>query len=173
MKKTILCLALIYSIVMVTACPSKSGLERAFNESARIGELATVAAVTTGDFYRSGFLTLEVKDKIAAQLAKVVKSGQSFHQVLVAMKQKYGNNLNSVPKSELVDLDLLFSTEVIKPFLDILTTVGLLPPEMAKKVLLAFSLLRTAILAVSGIFGRGSVSYNFYRQHQEVNYAAG
>lgn len=172
MKKLILCLTLIYSLVMVTACPSRSKLERAFNESARVAQLAETAAVTTGEFYRSGLISVEAKDRIADALGRVVVNGKSFHRLLVGLKQQYGDRLENAPASALENLDLVFSTQVIAPFLEILNAVGVLPTATAQKLLVAISILKTAILTVSGVFGRGSASHQFYLKHSEVNHAA-
>ena len=168
-KKFVLSLTVIYSLILVTACPSKSDLVRAFNRSAAIGGLAETAAVTTGDFYKQGFISLEWKDDVASQLDMIVKNGKSFHKLLVALKAKYAGSLANIPKWEIADLDPIFSRDVIEPFLAILVQSGALPPEIAKKVMLAFSLLRTAIMTISGIFGSGSVSYNFYLHQREVD----
>lgn len=174
-RKIFLSLVVVYSLIMLTGCPSKKNLEGAFNASSRIGNLAEVAAVTTGDFYAQGFLTLEMKDRFAAGLAVILRNGKSVHQLLVAIKDKYNGKLNDVPKSVLADLDLIFSREVIAPFLGLLTQAGVLPDETAKQILLAFTLLKTAILTVSNIFGSGSASYEFYLHHREdyANAAAG
>lgn len=174
MKKIILSLVIVYSLIMVTACPSRSGLEKAFNESARVASLAETAAVTTGEFYSSGLIPLATKDRIADALALVVKNGKSFHKVLVGLKAQYGDRLSEIPKAELANLDLLFSTQVITPFLEILSNFRVLSPEIARKLVVAFSILKTAILTVSSVFGGGSVSYQFYLNHREVNaHAAG
>ncbi len=173
MKKTILILTLIYSLVMVTACPSRSKLEKAFNESARVAQLAETSAVTTGEFYRSGLITLEAKDRIAESLSKVVVNGKSFHRLLRGLKDQYGSRLDNAPASVLANLDLVFSTQVIAPFLEILTAIGALPAAAAQKVLVAFTILKTAILTIASVFGGGSVSHRFYTEHSEVkNYAA-
>ena len=169
MKKIILSLTIVYSLIMMTACPSRSGLEKAFHESARVASLAETAAVTTGEFYSSGLLNLTTKDRIADALALVVKNGKSFHKVLAGLKAQYGDNLTAIPKAELANLDLIFSTQVITPFLEILSNIGVLPPAIAQKLVVAFSILKTAILTISGVFGGGSASYQFYLDHREAN----
>lgn len=171
MKNLILCLTLIYSLVMVTACPSRSKLERAFNESARVASLAETAAVTTGEFYRSGLLSLDAKDRVAEALGKVVVNGKSFHRLLVGLKAQFGDRLENAPASALENLDLVFSTQVIAPFLEILTTIGVLPAAAAQKLLVAVSILKTAILTIAGVFGSRSASYQFYLNQREADHA--
>jgi hypothetical protein len=173
MRKLILCLALIYSLVMVTACPSRSKLERAFNESARVAQLAETAARTTGDLYQAGILSLEAKDRIAASLGQVVTNGKQFHQLLVGLKNQYGDRLDNAPASALQHLDLVFSTQVIAPFLEILRNVGALPAATAQNLMVVLAVLKTAIMTVAGVFGSGSASHRFYTEQLEAKaYAA-
>lgn len=166
-KKFILSLIIIYSLMLATACPSRKGLTQAFNQSAKVYQLGTSAAVTIGGLYDSGILPLAVKDRIADGLIKVAGEGRKFHAMIVALKAEYGSDISAVPKSKLAELDILFSSTVIQPLVDILSSLGVLPPGVASQVLLAISLVRTAISTISQIFGMGSASYEFHKQ--EVN----
>ncbi len=167
MRKIFLTLAIIYSLIIATACPSKSSLEKAFNQSAKIGNLAKTSAITVGDLYKAKVIDLETKDKIVSKLEIVVTNGTRFHNVLSALAKQYKGNVDNLTAADKSRLDLIFSSEVIAPFADILTELGVLPEATAKQILLAIALLKTALLTVSNIFGRGSYSYKFYIR--EVN----
>jgi hypothetical protein len=159
MKKIFLSALIIYSLLMITACPSKGALEKAFNQSASIGKIASASAITVGDLYRAGVISLDIKDQIAGKLGKIVESGARVHEVIKALAAKYKGQVNKITPSEQSDLDLMFSREVVEPFLDILTALNVLPPNTAKQILVAIALLRSAIMTVSGIFGPSSASY--------------
>lgn len=169
MKKFLLAAIVIYSLIFVTACPTKSNLEQAFNQSARVANLAETSALTVADLYRAGVINLETKDKIAKSLRLVVDNGKRFHEVLSKIKEKYKGDVNNFSAEDKSALDLIFNQEVIAPFAEILTELRVLPENAAKQILTAIALLKTAILTVSNIFGHGSLSYKFYAREVNAN----
>lgn len=170
MKKIFLSLLIIYSLLMVTACPSKGDLEKAFKQSANIGKVASASAVTVGDLYKAGVISLDTKDKIALQLGKIVENGARVHEVIKALAAKYKGQVDNISPTERNDLDLMFSREVVEPFLEIFKSLNVLPAHTAQQILVAVALLRSAIMTVSGIFGPSSASFTKFHA-QEVNYS--
>lgn len=170
MKRFILSLLIIYSLLLVTACPSKGALEKAFNQSANIGKLASASAVTVGDLYKAGVISLETKDQIAEKLAQIVTSGTQVHGVIKALAEKYKGQVDNITADERNNLDLLFSREIVEPFLAILTSLKLLSPNTAKQILVAVALLRSAIMTVTGVFGSGSASYTTMHAQEVTAY---
>jgi len=168
-KKILLAAILIYSLIFVTACPTKSNLETAFNQSARVANLAETSALTVADLYKAGVINLETKDKIASKLRLVVDNGKKFHKALSKIAEKYKGNVNNLSSADKSALDLLFNQEVIAPFAEILTELRVLPENTAKQILTAIALLKTAILTISNIFGQGSFSYKFYSREVNAN----
>lgn len=155
--------ALIFMVLFAlisTGCPTKKNLVTAFNSSARISKISETTALALLDLYNQRFISLEFKDRAAAKLALVNQGNERAYAAMMALKARYQGNLSNIPKSEISALDLLFSREVLEPFLGLLTDTGVLPPATAERVMGIFMTLRVAILAISNIFGSRSVGAN-------------
>lgn len=166
--RAVLIFAVVFALIS-TGCPTKHNLITAFNSSARISKISETASLGLLDLYNQHFIGLEFKDKAAAQLDAINRGNERAYAAMLALKAKYEGNVVAIPKSELSALDVLFSAEVLQPLLGLLTDTGALPPDVAPRVLALFAILRVTILAVSTIFGWGSVSYNLGERIKEVN----
>lgn len=157
---------IVFSLI-VTACPSKSAMEKAFNASAKLSQVGTQAAIGTKDLFDAGVISFETKESIAKGLRKVQQKGAEFNTILSELKAKYGKN---PPENELAFLDIFFNREIIAPFVQILIEIGALSKEKAQQVFLIVAGLKQIIYTIANVLGQfngASASFNAVKSRGE------
>ncbi|HEV7701392.1 MAG TPA: hypothetical protein VGO43_14265, partial [Pyrinomonadaceae bacterium] len=91
-----LALTVLYSMVLLTACPSAASLEKAKAESARIATYANAGVNLTRNLYESQVITIGQKDAIAKKFVFLADGGIAFDAAVNKALATYGSN---VPKT--------------------------------------------------------------------------
>lgn len=159
-----LSLLIIFSLFL-TACPARSDLVKAFKASEQLAVNTETAALAIGDLYQGKVITFEQKESLIAKLRIIAINGKRFHAEVKALAGIYKSKL---PDEKISALDIMFNSEVITPFLEILLDAKVLSKEASQKVFLVLAVLRTAVLTISNAFGKRlsySVSYEFYKEN--------
>lgn len=150
MKRIFTTLIILYSILLLTACPSAS-LKKAQDSSARVATYANAGVNLTRNLFTSNVITLEQKDQIARKFVLLAEGGIAFDAAVAKAIQVYGSN---APKSEIQKIFETFDSEVVGKFLDILASLKLLANRAAYGQVI--EAIRTAVLVVANVFGRRS-----------------
>jgi hypothetical protein len=159
MKKIILCLTLVYSMVFLTACPKETVLRRAAKASYSLSGLTVDVINATGKAYAAQLINLETKDRLARHLKTISIGGERFNQTL----KRYAEEGTEIPADKLLILNKIFSEEVVAPFLEVLNAIKLLSPEQSAYLNSAINGLRAAILIISGAFTNAGIETNARR----------
>lgn len=146
--RSIATLAIIYSMVLLSACPSKASLDKAKESSARVATYANAGVNLTRNLYSSNVISLEQKDAIARKFVLLAEGGIAFDAAVEKAIQVYGSN---APKSEIQKIFETFDAEVVGKFLDILASLKLVANRAAYAQVI--ETIRTAVLVVAGVFG--------------------
>ena len=161
MKNFILTLVIIFSIVITSACPKQTDIDRAFDAIRKMSQITAFAGEQVAELEKGGVITVEQRQWTDAKL-KIIRDGNArFLSLLEEIRKANGGKLSFTAEQK-SRLDLFFNQEIIRHFTEILTEAGKLSPEQAKKILLAVAAVKSAILAISLVFGQGSYSYKFY-----------
>lgn len=151
MKKIILSLFVIYSMLLVSACPSPKTLEKAKSSSARLATYANEGVNATRELYRSKILTGEQTTAIAEKLIILARAGGAFDSAVKAAESTYGAN---APRSETEKLFAMFSSEVVGNFLAVLSSLKIVGNTGVLQE--TIDLLQTAVITIARAFGRGA-----------------
>ncbi len=151
MKKILTCLLLIYSLVMLTACPAKS-IEKAKSSSAKLATYANAGVDLTRDLFRSNFINLATKDKIADGFIVLAKAGQAFDLAVANAEKQYGPD---VPKDVIGQLFGTFNAEVVAKFVTVLAALKL--TNVSGNFGAIIETIKTAVLLIAGAFGKRSI----------------
>lgn len=154
LTKTFVALVVIYSMLLVTACPAKS-IQRAKDGSAKIAKYANAGVNLTRTLYNSGVLPLAQKDEIALKFILLSKAGQTFDAAVENARLAYGTN---APAPEIEKLFATFNSEVVGRFLDVLQSLKAI--GATEKYQAIIDAIRTAVLLVTRAFGRSASSVN-------------
>lgn len=146
--RTLTTLMIVYSIVLLTACPAAS-LQKAHDSSAKIAKYANAGVNLTRSLYQSQVISIDQKDAIARKFILLADGGIAFDAAVAKAKQVYGPN---APASEVQRIFALFDTEVIGKFLDILQSLKLINSQSAFLNIIAG--IRAAVLVVAGLVGQ-------------------
>lgn len=112
-------LLIIYSLVMLTACPSRVTLEKAKQKSSQIAGYANDATEAIRDLYRAKILTAEQTVLIADKIILLAKGGQAFDTAIKSFEEVYGT-IENVPQTEWANALNLFNREVVEAFVAVL-----------------------------------------------------
>ncbi len=165
MKKFI-SLILVYSIcLLLMACPKETAVRKAAKASFELSGLTVDAIAATAKAYNENLIGLETKDKIADALKLVATGGKNFNQALKKFRDQSGDNLTP---DQISFLNVIFSSEVITPFLGILQTLKVLSMNGAKNLLAAINALKVVILLISNGFASAGIPQMNFRE-VEVN----
>lgn len=159
-----LSLLIVFSLVL-TACPARSDLVKAFKASEQLAVTTETAALAIGDLYQGKVISFEQKEKLISKMRIIATNGRRFHTEVSALAAIYKTKL---PDEKISALDVLFNSEVIAPFLEVLLEAGALSKEASQRVFLVLAVLRTAVLTISNAFGKrlsDSRSYQFYKEN--------
>lgn len=143
----ILSLCVFFTMVIGTACPSQSGIEKAAKTSLRISDLTRDAIAATRQAYENHLIDLETKDKMAAQLDLVISGGDAFNAAVKRVYEEFKKSGNK-DVSALRLLDTMLTSQVTAPFLAFLQLMRVVSPEQAPYLWAAINSLRAAILLV-------------------------
>jgi hypothetical protein len=150
MKKIILTLIVIYSLFLLTACPSPATIEKAKTNSKKIATIANEGVNITRELYQSKIINASAAKSIADKFIVLAEGGIAFDAAVLRLEKAHGA---SVPKSELEKLFSVFSTEVVQKFIDVLASLKILNvSESFKNTIL---LVQTAVITIARAFDRG------------------
>lgn len=149
MKKITISIILIFSLLILSACPKQSVVRQAAKASFQLSGLTVDAVNATGKAYQANLLSAETKNRIADALKKIATGGKRFNQHLEMYFRNHGEN---IPSDKLEILNAIFSDEVVVPFLEILQALKVLSANDAGYLHSAINALRTAILIISNGF---------------------
>lgn len=149
--KTILISLLLMCSLFLTACPRKNDLIKGYETNEAIQGHLQTAIQTVGGLYDSKWISYEQKESLAAKLRIVYNGSVAFQKELDSLREIYINQQN-LPDKQLNALDIFFNREVVKPFVDFLSELGVLPEKPAQMVLTAIVLLRSAVLTIANLF---------------------
>ena len=152
----VLALIFLTTTIVSTGCPSESGIEKAAKTSLRISDLTRDAIAATKRAYEGHVISLETKDKMAAQLDLVILGGQTFNAAVQKAYEEYKKTGNKDVNS-LHLLDAMLTSKVITPFLAFLQLMGAVTPEQAPYLWAAVNALRAALLLIGSFVGYNSV----------------
>lgn len=146
MKKLIISLLIVYSLVMLTACPSQSSITTAAKASNQLAGLTINAIQTVKTGYETNLFTLAQKNSIAQKLSILSDGGKAFNNAVTTLLAA----TRTPTADQLATLSQLFDTSVITPFLAVLTEVGLI--KNAPAVMAAIAVIRTTVLSIAAVF---------------------
>lgn len=143
-------------VITQAACPGpKDKSFKTVAEAAKdIGGGTRDVIKAVGEAYDKGLITTAQKDKFADLLRAIARGGKKGVDVLDTI-QKAG--LTEVPADKQQALNLVFSDEVITPYLTLLTELGKLSETQSAAIRAALVVVRTAILLLSNKLGRNDV----------------
>ncbi len=146
--RTFATLALIYSMLMLTACPAAS-LQKVSDSSARVATYANAGVNLTRNLYEGKVITLDQKDAVATKFVQLAQAGVAFDAAVAKAKQVYGTN---APASEVQAIFATFDSEVIGRFLDVLKSLKLI--ANAGKYAAIIDGIRAAVMVIAGVFNQ-------------------
>lgn len=76
-------------VIITTACPSSSDLDRAAKASNELAHDVLLANQVVAEFYTAGKIPLAAKDKIADKLGVIGDKGEKFNNILIDLDKKY------------------------------------------------------------------------------------
>ncbi len=157
---TLLVLSVLFLLATVgmTGCPAQGGIEKAAKTSLRLSDLTRDAIAATKTAYEGHVISLETKDKAAAQLDKLIAGGNTFNAAVIKANAAYKAS-GKADISTLRLLDTLLTTEVTTPFLSFLTLLGAVPPDKAPYLATAINALRAAILLIGSFVSKNTVEH--------------
>lgn len=152
-KSKIACFALalltIYSVVMLTACPSRTDLESAERHSKKLAGLSDVAGETTIKLFNERIISLEKKNRIADAFIKVSKAGVKFDQAVILAQANWGDK---PPQPTLDELFAILDDEVVAYFLAAVEELSGFDTSPYRAVI---GNIKAAILVIAKVFGKG------------------
>lgn len=163
MYKRIMATVMLFVMFIVTSAFSCSGdkrsaFEKGFAASVRVSATGASAGESILKAYQDGVISLETKDKIFEKLKLIGVGGRQFHNVLAGLVEKYPTGV--VPAADLEPLNLLFTSQLYGPLLDILNLAGVLTGPQRAAVELAMQGLKLVIMTIRGSMSKliGKVS---------------
>jgi hypothetical protein len=159
-------------VVTQTACPGSNNpktLKTVAEAAKDIGGGTRDVIKAIGEAYDKGLITLAQKDKFADLLIAISRGGKKGVDVIAAIQQ---SGLSEVPADKQQTLSLIFSNEVVAPFLLLLTELGKLSEANSAAIRAALVGLRTAILLLSNKIGRNDIPREIERREKSFTYQA-
>lgn len=149
MRRIFTSILIIYSMVMLTACPKEQSIEKAKSSSAKLATYANTGVNITRDLFNEKVISLETKNKIADAFIVLADAGIAFDTAVKRIETVYGTD---VPKAEVTKLFEVFDKEVVQAFLAVLETLKLVSDSSA--YLVVIEAVRTAVLTIAEAFDR-------------------
>jgi outer membrane murein-binding lipoprotein Lpp len=109
------------AVVMLTACPSKSEIDKAAASSRELAHdtVAIEKVVTT--LFESGRLSLEAKDRYADKLAFIAREGKSFNDFVTELDAR--EKAGTLPANALALISQNFAP-ILQAYQDIAAEIG-------------------------------------------------
>jgi hypothetical protein len=136
---------------MLTACPSQT-IAKAKSSSAKLATYANSGVDLTRELFRSNFINLATKDKIADGFIVLAKAGQAFDLAVANAEKQYGAD---VPKDVIGQLFGTFNSEVVAKFVTVLAALKL--TNVSGNFGAIIETIKTAVLLIAKAFGKRSV----------------
>lgn len=147
MKRIFICLLLVYSIVMLTACPKPADIQKAKTESAKLASYANTGVELTRTLFQTQVISIGIKDKVADGFITLAQAGQAFDLLVKNAEAQYGS---AIPKSEIAKLFATFDQTVITKFLAVFATIT--GASIPGKYVALFETIKAAVLLIGGAF---------------------
>lgn len=153
MKKILLSLIVIYSMVFLLACPSKkTAVREAVTASYSLSGLTVDGIAATAKAYNAGIIDTPTKDRIANALKTIATGGKRFNQILDKYAAEAADKNEMIPADKMEILNKIFSDEVVAPFLEVLQSMKILSADKAEYLRSAINALRAVILTIQNGF---------------------
>lgn len=154
--KTIVISFLIWSLVLIsTGCP-KMSIETLKSNSKDVATYANAGVEITRTLYRAGKISLGKKDVVADGFTTLAQGGQAVDGLIASVEREYGDK--APPKDVVKRIFDTFNTDVVAKFVVILRELKIPLPGIDSDTWGAtLDLLKTAILAFAGVFGKRAV----------------
>lgn len=153
-------------MVMVTACPNRQDLKKAYNASKQISKYGRQATTAVGDLFEAKIIDFRTKEQIVARLRYIQQKGDDFIGLLDAARAEFGNKL---PDEQIRALDLFFNAEIVRALTQIFADMARLSKEKSDQVYMAILILKNAVFFIADIFNQAtgdSVSYKTTREFE-------
>ncbi|MEO6390819.1 MAG: hypothetical protein ABIP75_03145 [Pyrinomonadaceae bacterium] len=139
-----------------TACPGKAkvSIQAAAEASKDLGGGTRDVIKAVRQAYEKNLISLELKNKLADGLGLIATGGLHGTQVIDALNNEFGGDINRVPSEVWTNAAKLFDDEVVRPFLDLLRDLNTITPGQSLSIRIALSAVRSAILTIAVVFGR-------------------
>lgn len=154
----VLAFVFLATTIVSTGCPSQSGIEKAAKTSLRLSQLTGDAIAATRKAYEGHLISLETKDKMAAQLDKIIAGGETFNAAVKKAYDEYKATGNK-DVNTLRLLDAMLTSEVTTPFLAFLQLTGAVSQQQAPYLWAAINALRTALLLIGSFVSENTVRF--------------
>jgi len=149
MKKILGIFIVLWSLIMV-GCPSDSPTRKAAKASFELSGITLDVINATAKAYDAGIISLAVKDKMASAEKRIAEGGAHFNALLEGYIK--ANPSGVLPTDAIGILNSIFSSDIVTPFLQILESMKAISAGTAATLSKAVSILRAAILVISGVF---------------------
>lgn len=149
MKKILLSVIVIYSLLLLTACPQETVVRRAAKASYELSGLTVDVINAVGKAYANNLIDIRTKDDLANKLKTLSVGGMKFNQLLESALKDANGDETKVTPDKIQNLNKVFSDDVVMPFLEILQLAKVISPANVNYLHSAIAALRTAILTIS------------------------
>lgn len=149
MKKIFLCLVVIYSVLLSTACPSPASIEKAKSASSKLSTLANQGVNITRELYQEKTISADLAKTITEKFIVLADGGIAFDAAVAALEKQSGA---AASKSQIEQLFSVFNSEVVSKFLQVLASAKLV--KNAGVLAEAILILQTAVLMIAKAFNR-------------------
>lgn len=142
-----LTIIVLFSLFLITACPSPPTIEKAKSASAKLAGIADTGVNLTRTLYRRDVISLEQKDRVADAFIKLAKSGVFFDKTVRELENIYTDS--HPPRDKLSELIVLFNSGIVADFITLLTTLRVISAD--GKFVRTIELMKTSILLIASV----------------------
>ena len=136
---------LLTAVLILTGCPS-SKTRKAAEVSYQFSGLVLDLAKAADKAYEAGALTVPQKDSVVSTVRKMNEGAKAFNAIVTELA-----NQPEVPPDKLATLNLILSAQIIDPFLDLISKLGV--AINVEQIKIAVASVRVAILTISNALG--------------------
>jgi hypothetical protein len=145
------------SLLLATACPQKSSLRQAVEASYRLPGLTNDLIKDVREGRDRGIISPEQASKFGDLLNKMATAELAYIDAVKVIQAAADHGQNPAP-GQLSNLQLIFDTGIVGPFLDVLTLAKVVSSSQSKAILLAVEAVRLLLRTIGG--GIGSTAIN-------------
>lgn len=146
MKKVLISLAIIASMILTQAAACSSKTKKAAEISYQFSGLVLDLAKATDRAFTEGAITLAQKDSAVVVVRKMNAGAKAFNTIVTEIA-----NMPEIPPDKLALLNKILSSEIIDPFLQLVGSLGAAAQIDALRPVI--SAIRIAILTISSALG--------------------